>query len=83
MESTRLSIKGQIVIPKAIRESFGWKPGLEFLVEKVGDGIILHPVNSFKRTSVAEVLGCTGYNGPRKSLADMKAAIRKGVMNSK
>ena len=30
MEKTRLSNKGQVVIPKAVRLRYGWKPGLEF-----------------------------------------------------
>jgi len=34
MEKTRLSNKGQIVIPKAVRILHGWKAGLEFLIEK-------------------------------------------------
>ena len=30
-------------------------------------------------TTVEDVLGCTGYKGPRKSLEDMEAAIAKGA----
>ncbi len=33
METTRLSNKGQIVIPKNVRNAHGWEPGLEFIVE--------------------------------------------------
>ena len=36
MEKTKLSNKGQVVIPKAIRARRGWKPGLEFVVEDYG-----------------------------------------------
>ena len=82
MERTRLSNKGQIVIPKAIRALHGWKAGLEFVVEDDGDGIRLRPVKPFKRTSLDEVRGCLGYKGPRKSLEDMEAAIAKGAKES-
>src|SRR5580658_3848144 len=34
METTRLSTKGQIVLPKALRTSRAWKPGTEFIVEE-------------------------------------------------
>ena len=34
MESTRLSSKGQIVLPKGIRNARGWAPGTEFIVEE-------------------------------------------------
>ena len=33
VEKTRLSNKGQIVIPKQVRAAHGWEPGLEFVVE--------------------------------------------------
>ena len=43
MEKTRLSNKGQVVIPKAVRVLHGWKAGLEFVIENVDDGIKLKP----------------------------------------
>jgi hypothetical protein len=33
METTRLSTKGQIVLPMAVRVSRSWGPGTEFIVE--------------------------------------------------
>ena len=47
--STRLSAKGQVVIPKAIREAGGWRPGLELEVEATDDGAILRPKRSGAR----------------------------------
>jgi AbrB family looped-hinge helix DNA binding protein len=79
MEKTRLSNKGQIVIPKAVRVSHGWKPGLEFVIENVDDGIKLKPVKPYGVTRIEEVMGCVGYEGPRKSLKDMEEAIAKGA----
>ena len=79
MEKTRLSNKGQIVIPKAVRAAHGWKPGLEFVVKTVGDGIKLEPVKPYRETKIEEVIGCVGYEGPKKSLKDMAAAIAKGA----
>ena len=37
MEKTRLSNKGQVVIPKAVRLFHGWKPGLEFVTVSNGE----------------------------------------------
>ncbi|MCG3197276.1 MAG: hypothetical protein GHCLOJNM_01761 [bacterium] len=79
METTRLSSKGQIIIPKAIRVSHGWGPGVEFLVEEHSGGVLLRPTQPFPATTLREVIGCTGYTGARKSLAEMEGAIRKGV----
>ena len=79
MEKTRLSNKGQIVIPKAVRAAHGWEAGLEFSIESSGDGIKLKPIKPFKETTIDEVIGCVGYRGPRKSMKDMEAAIAKGA----
>jgi AbrB family looped-hinge helix DNA binding protein len=79
MEKTRLSNKGQIVIPKAVRVLHGWKAGLEFVIEDVGDGIKLKPIKPYKETKIDEVIGCVGYEGPKRSLKHMEAAIAKGA----
>ncbi|HHW43248.1 MAG TPA: AbrB/MazE/SpoVT family DNA-binding domain-containing protein [Desulfotomaculum sp.] len=44
MYITKLSTKGQIVIPKQIREALGVKSGTSFKVELKGGRIILEPV---------------------------------------
>ncbi len=72
----RLSSKGQIVLPKKIREKQGWEPGVELDVKEVPEGVLLRPIARTVATSVEDLLGCTGYQGPRKSLADMEAAVR-------
>ena len=79
METTRLSEKGQIVIPKRIRTDHDWKPGTEFLVEDQGGGIALRPIRPFKRTGLRDVLGCAQYKGRRKSLKEMNDAVAKGA----
>ena len=79
MEKIRLSNKGQVVIPKAVRALQGWKAGLELVIEDVDDGIKLKPMKPYKETKIEDVLGCVGYEGPKKSLKDMEAAIAKGA----
>ncbi len=79
MDSTRLSNKGQIVIPHRIRERFGWDAGVEFTVEPIEGGIALRPVARTPATTVDEVYGCLPYSGPRKSLKDMEQAIAQGA----
>src|SRR5437588_460400 len=56
METTKLSSKGQIVLPKAIRQSRRWPPGTEFLVENTPRGILLRPRKPFGSTEPAEVI---------------------------
>jgi len=83
METTRLSEKGQIVIPKRVRETHGWEPGIEFVIEELEDGVKLKPVNPFEKTTIKDVLGCIHYDGPKKSLEDMEDAIAKGAKESR
>lgn len=79
MTRTKLSSKGQIILPKSMRSAHRWEPGTEFAVEEAADGVLLKPVKPFEPTVIEEVLGCTGYRGPAKTLTEMNEAIRKGV----
>ena len=58
MQTTRLSTKGQIILPKNIRVSRAWGPGTEFTVEETGDGILLRPTGRFPDAGLAEVAVC-------------------------
>lgn len=49
METTRLSEKGQVVIPKDFREKMGLKPGSRFLVIATEDSIILQRIEVVKQ----------------------------------
>ena len=79
MERTRLSSKGQLVLPKAIRDAGGWPEGTEFLVERVAEGVMLRPARPFAPTRLEDVIGIAGYSGPPRSVDDMARAIAKGV----
>ncbi|HEY3352584.1 MAG TPA: AbrB/MazE/SpoVT family DNA-binding domain-containing protein [Polyangia bacterium] len=75
----RLSSKGQLVLPKPIRERGGFVPGSEFEIEEVPGGLLLRLVCGEQTGSLEQLLGCTGYHGPAKTLADMEAATREGA----
>lgn len=75
---TRMSSKGQIVIPQAIRSARAWKPGLEFEVEDTPQGLLLRPVPAFPETRIEDVIGCVGYAGAKRSLVDMRNAVPPG-----
>jgi len=75
METTLLSSKGQVIIPKTIRSSHHWRPGTRFTVEDVQGGVLLKPLSSFPATDLQSGLGCVGYKGAAKSLDEMQAAI--------
>ncbi len=83
MNTTRLSSKGQIIIPQHIREAHRWQPGLEFVVIDTDQGLLLTPRMPYKPTTIDEVSGCVNYKGPRKSLKQMKEGIAKGAKKQK
>src|SRR5260370_1258948 len=80
MQTTRLSTKGQIVLPKNIRISKAWAPGTEFTLEETGDGILLRPAGRFPRADLDEVAGCLRSRRKPKTAAQMHAAIEREVM---
>ena len=79
MEKTTLSSKGQIILPKAVREAHDWAPGTEFTVEDVADGVILRPLDPFARTTIEDVFGILEYDGDAKTIEQMEEAIAAGV----
>ena len=80
METTRLSTKGQIILPKNIRTSRAWAPGTEFVVEETGDGILLRPADRFPQADLDEVAGCLRTKRKSKTPAQMQSAIRREVL---
>lgn len=79
MDTTRLSSKGQIILPKSIRAMHAWGPGVEFVVEDTAEGVLLRPLKTFAPTRLEEVIGCAGYNGPTRTVEEMDAAIAQGA----
>ncbi len=75
METTKLSSKGQVVLPSATRASRKWLPGTEFEVIEMEDGVLLRPVGPFAVTRIDEVFGMARFRGRKRSLADMDAAV--------
>lgn len=63
MVTTTLSTKGQIIIPREMRERRGWSAGLSLEVVEQGDSLILRPVRAVPRTTVDDLLGCLPHEG--------------------
>lgn len=72
---TQLSSKGQIVLPKAIRDLHQWEPGTTFTVEDKQDGVLLRPTTTLAHTRIEDVVGCLDYHGPAKTIEEMNAAV--------
>jgi len=78
-ETTKLSTKGQVILPKTIRDAHGWIPGTEFAVEEAPEGITLRPLKPSPPSRLEDVAGCLRYTGRAKTLRQMEKAIVKEV----
>jgi len=76
---TTLSSKGQIVIPRQIRQLHGWQSGAAFTIIDKDNVLILEPVSTKKTIKLDDVIGCAGYHGKKKSQAEMDAGILEEV----
>ncbi len=75
--TTVISTKGQVILPKAIRDGRHWAPGTRLTVEETPDGVLLKATPAFPETAVAAVFGSLRHGGPALSLGDMDAAIAR------
>ena len=58
MQTTLLSSKGQVIIPKALRDAHRWHPGTRLQVVETADGILLKPVQAADKMALpAGLLG--------------------------
>jgi AbrB family looped-hinge helix DNA binding protein len=79
IETTKLSTKGQVILPKTVRDAYGWNPGTEFAVEEVPGGVALRPLRPSPPSRLEDVAGCLQYTGRAKTLRQMQKAIAKEV----
>jgi AbrB family looped-hinge helix DNA binding protein len=72
---TTVSTKGQVILPKAIRQRRRWEPGTRLIVEETSEGVLLKAAPAFAPTRPEDVAGMLAYRGPPKTLEKMDAAI--------
>ena len=77
--TTTLSTKGQLILPKAIREQKQWRPGTRLVLEETPEGVLIRAAPLFAPTTVDRVFGCLKYNGPPKTLEEMDEGITAEV----
>ena len=81
---TKLSSKGQVSIPKALRTARRWKAGTEFVIEETSDGVLLKPRKAVKPkpgekkiASWDDLIGIMPYKGPRRTIKEMDEAVMR------
>jgi AbrB family looped-hinge helix DNA binding protein len=77
--TTKVSTKGQVILPKAIRERLHWSTGTKLIVEETPEGVLLRAEPAFVASRPEDVFGSLPYRGPAKSIPEMNAAIAAEV----
>lgn len=73
--TTVVSTKGQVILPKAIRDHRHWGNGTRLMVEETPDGVLLRAAPVFAPTDSAAVYACLPHTSGPKTLDEMDAAL--------
>lgn len=79
METTRVSSKGQVIIPSSIRNNLRWQAGQELIVIQIEGSVVLKPKNPFPPSRLEEVAGRLAYTGTPITIEEMDEAVGKGL----
>ncbi len=76
--TTRLSSKGQVILPKPIRDRRRWAPGVQLIVEETKDGVLLRAAPLFEPTTIDQVFGMLHRSGQRAlTIEEMDAGVAR------
>ncbi len=73
--TTTVSTKGQVILPKSIRDRRDWDAGTRLVVEDRPDGVLLRLAPAFPPTRPEDVFARLQHDGPPVQVEDMDAAI--------
>ena len=73
--TTVVSTKGQVILPKAIRQHRDWSAGTRLVVEETPDGVLLRRAPAFPPTCPEDVFAQLRHTGAPLSVEEMDAAI--------
>lgn len=71
----RLSTKGQVILPKSIRQRRRWDAGTRLVVEDTAEGVLLKAAPIFEPRRPEDVFGSLAIAGPPKTLEEMDAGV--------
>jgi AbrB family looped-hinge helix DNA binding protein len=73
--TTTVSTKGQVILPKAVREQKGWEAGTRLTIESRDEGVLLNAAPLFAPTEIDAVCGSLKFEGKAKTIEEMDEAI--------
>ncbi|MFY9351677.1 MAG: AbrB/MazE/SpoVT family DNA-binding domain-containing protein [Sphingobium sp.] len=75
--TTTVSTKGQVILPKAIRDGKNWAAGTKLLVEETAEGVLLKAAPLFSVTEMDAVFGSLRSDRAALSVEEMDAVIAR------
>ncbi len=75
METSILTSKGQLLIPKRIRNKYGIKAGIKVIFEETENGLVIRPMNEDYFNSFMGILKSTG--NLKQEMKEMKAEEKR------
>ncbi len=73
--TTKVSSKGQVILPKSIRQNRNWDAGTRLVVEDTAEGVLLRAAPAFEPTCSDTVFGMLKVSGPPRTLEEMDAGV--------
>jgi AbrB family looped-hinge helix DNA binding protein len=73
--TTTVSTKGQVILPKAVRQQKRWEAGTRLTVENTDEGVLLRAAPIFAPTDLDAVCGSLPFAGEAKTIEQMDEAV--------
>jgi AbrB family looped-hinge helix DNA binding protein len=74
----RLTSKGQVTIPQTLRKKFGLLPATEVSFEDVGNGVLIRPAASGRRSLAERWIKRAGGSATSKLTSDEILGLTRG-----
>lgn len=79
MATTTMTSKGQLTVPKEVRDALGLKPGDKVVLTPTGDG---YSARLCKKRPITEMFGLLPTNGVHATLEEIEEGIIEGAVRS-
>jgi AbrB family looped-hinge helix DNA binding protein len=87
METSVLTSKGQLLIPKRLRKKYGIETGVKVIFEETEGGVVIRPINGQYFKSFRGLLSSSGklkeevkaYKNEEKKLEEQKLNLHKAT----
>ena len=80
LSRTTLSTKGQIVVPKSMRDQKRWQAGTRLVLKDTPEGILITPEQAEKIYTIDDIIGILRHDASPVTIEEMNEAGPKGAV---